>query len=47
MPAERARIEELRRTKTLIPAIYHEGEWLLGLAYRGRSLLKQLRAAAS
>ena len=46
MPAERARIEELRRTKTLVPAVYHEGEWLLGLAYRGRSLLKQLRAAA-
>jgi predicted ATP-grasp superfamily ATP-dependent carboligase len=45
MPAERARIEELQRTKTMVPAVYHEREWQLGAAYRVRSFLKRVRAA--
>jgi len=43
LPAERQRIAELGRTKTMIPAIYYDRELRLGLAHRTLSFLKRLR----
>lgn len=37
---ERARIAELAREKTMVPAIFHPGEWKLGAAHRVLSQLK-------
>lgn len=39
--ADRSRLQELGRSKTLVPAIYFDGEWRLNAAYRVRSLLKR------
>lgn len=43
---EQARIEELRRSKTMVPAIYHPGDWRLGLVHRVTSQLKLWRRSA-
>lgn len=40
---ERARIDELARTKTMVPAIDHDRERLLGLVHRGTSWLRLRR----
>lgn len=45
MATERRRIEELRRVKAMVPAIYYDSEWRLGLAHRALSLVKRLRHA--
>ena len=43
LPAERRLIEELRRSKKMVPAILHSGDRRLNLAYRAISLLKLVR----
>lgn len=45
LPAERQRITALQRTKTMIPAIYYDGEVRLGLAHRVLSWLKRVRTS--
>src|SRR5262249_14827431 len=41
--AERRRIADLARQKTMVPAIYYDKEFTLGLVHRTLSLLKRLR----
>ena len=43
LESERQLIEELRRKKELIPAIYQQGEWMLNSAYWLSSLLRRTK----
>lgn len=47
MPEERALIAELARTKQLVPAMTHAGEWRLDAAYRIHSALRRWRRQAA
>lgn len=42
---ERAQIEEIGRAKTMVPAIFHPGEWKLGAVHRVMSQIKIWRGA--
>lgn len=47
MAAERRRIDELAQTKTMIPAIYHDGEVPLAVAHRALSFARRARRGRS
>lgn len=45
-PDEQQKIDALSRSKTMVPAIFHPGDWRLGLVHRVTSQLKLWRRSA-
>jgi D-aspartate ligase len=44
---EQARLREMHRTKTAVPAVIHPGEWRLNFVYRAGSLMRRARHVLS